>query len=190
MRIPDAELPNLDRLALVVVDVQRGLDDAAYWGERDNPRCEANIAALLDAWRSRERPVVFVRHDSTEPGSPLRPGQPGNDFKEVVAGVPDLLITKSVNSAFHGAPDLDGWLGEQGLEGLVICGISTNQCCETTARVGGNLGHTVLFALDATHASDRTAPDGTRVTADELTRVTATNLHGEFATVVRTDQLV
>ena len=49
---------------------------------------------------------------------------------------------------------------------------------------------TVLFALDATHASDRTAPDGTRVTADELTRVTATNLHGEFATVVRTDQLV
>lgn len=190
MQIPDAELPNLDRLALLVVDVQQGLDDAAYWGPRDNPRCEANVAALLDAWRSRGRPVVVVRHDSTEPGSPLRPGQPGNDFKELVTGTPDLLVTKSVNSSFHGTPDLNAWLREQDLDGLVICGITTNQCCESTARVGGNLGHTVLFALDATHTFDRTAPDGTRVTADELARVTATNLHGEFATVVRTDQLV
>ena len=56
--------------------------------------------------------------------------------------------------------------------------------------VGANLGHTVLFALDATHTFDRTAPDGTRVRADELARATAANLHGEFATVVRTDQLV
>jgi hypothetical protein len=54
--------------------------------------------------------------------------------------------------------------------------------------VGGNLGHTVLFALNATHAFEHTAPDGTRVTADELVRVTATNLHGEFATVVHTDR--
>lgn len=133
---------------------------------------------------------MVVRHDSTEPGSPLRPGQPGNDFKELVTGTPDLLVTKSVNSSFHGTPDLDAWLREPDLDGLVICGITTNHCCESTARVGGNLGHTVLFALDATHTFDRTAPDGTRVTADELARVAATNLHGEFATVVRTDQLV
>ncbi len=190
MDVPDADLPDLDRLALLVVDVQQGLDDGAYWGARDNPGCEANIAALLHAWRSRGRPVVFVRHDSTEAGSPLRPGQPGNAFKDVVTGTPDLLVAKSVNSSFHGAPDLDGWLREQGLDGVVICGISTNHCCETTARVGGNLGHTVLFALDATHTFDRAAPDGTPVSAAEIARVTATNLHGEFATVVRTDQLV
>lgn len=190
MDVPDAELPNLDRLALVVVDVQRGLDDAGYWGPRDNPRCEPNIVALLDAWRSHGRPVVFVRHDSTEPESPLRPERPGNDLKEIVAGTPDLMVLKSVNSSFHGTPDLDAWLREQDLDGLVVCGITTNQCCETTARVGANLGHTVLFALDATHTFDRPAPDGTRVTAEELSRVTAANLHGEFAIVVRTDQLV
>ncbi len=188
--IPDAELPNLDRLALVLVDVQQGLDDAEYWGPRDNPGCEANITALLGAWRSRGRSVVFVHHDSTEPQSPLRPGQPGNDFKEIVTGTPDLLVNKSVNSAFHGTPDLDAWLRNQDLDGLVVCGLTTNHCCETTARVGGNLGHTVLFALDATHTHDRAAPDGTRVTAAELSRASATSLHGEFATVVRTDQLV
>lgn len=190
MRIPDAELPNLDRLVLLVVDVQRGLDDAEHWGPRDNPRCEENVAALLEAWRSRGRPVAFVRHDSVESRSPLRPGQPGNAFKALLTGTPDLLVTKSVNSAFHGAPDLATWLRERDLDGLVICGITTNHCCETTARVGGNLGFTVLFALDATHTFDRTAPDGTRVTAGEIARVTATNLHGEFATVVRTEQLV
>ena len=59
-----------------------------------------------------------------------------------------------------------------------------------TARTGGNLGLDVLFVLDATHTFDRTAPDGSTVTAEELSRVTATNLHGEFATVVGTDQVV
>ena len=51
--------------------------------------------------------------------------------------------------------------------------------------MGGNLGFDVRFALDATHTFDRTGPDGTVMTADELARATATNLHGEFATVVR-----
>jgi nicotinamidase-related amidase len=188
--MPPATPAELDRLALVVVDVQRAFDDAAFWGPRNNPGCEDNISALLAAWRERGRPVVFVRHDSTEAGSPLAPGHEGNAFKPMVAGAPDLLVTKDVNSAFHGAPDLDAWLRERGLDGLVICGITTNHCCETTARVGGNLGHRVLFALDATHTFDRAAPDGTIVSADELARVTATNLHGEFAEVVATADLL
>ncbi len=103
---------------------------------------------------------------------------------------PDLVVRKTVNSSFHGAPDLDEWLRSSDVAGIVVCGITTNHCCETTARVGGNLGHDVLYALDATHTFDREAPDGTVVTADELARVTATNLHGEFATVVGTAELL
>jgi hypothetical protein len=56
--------------------------------------------------------------------------------------------------------------------------------------VGGNLGHDVLFAIDATHTFDRTGPDGVTMTADELARATATNLHGEFARVVSTRELL
>jgi nicotinamidase-related amidase len=55
---------------------------------------------------------------------------------DVVTGTPDLLITKHVNSCFHGKPDLDRWLRERELLGLVVAGIATNHCCETTARVG------------------------------------------------------
>jgi nicotinamidase-related amidase len=180
---------DLSRTALVVVDVQQGFADPS-WGRRDNPACEGNVLALLDAWRTAGRPVVLVRHDSASPTSPLRPGQPGNDLLDGVDGPHDLLVTKTVNSAFHGTPDLDAWLRSRDVDGIVVCGITTNHCCETTARVGGNLGHEVLFALDATHCFDRTAPDGGTVTAEELARVTATNLHGEFATVVSTAELL
>ncbi len=183
-------LPDLTRIALVVVDVQQGFADADYWGPRNNPACEANITALVVAWRAAGRPVVFVRHDSTDPASPLHPGHPGNDFSAALTGEPDLLVSKSVNSSFHGTPDLHAWLLARDLDGLAICGITTNHCCETTARVGGNLGHTVLFVADATHTFDRTGPDGVLVPAAELSRITAANLHGEFATVVRTADLL
>jgi nicotinamidase-related amidase len=181
---------DLDRTALLVIDVQEAFADADFWGRRNNTACEDNIGTLLAAWRAASRPVVFVRHDSTEPVSPLRRDEPGNAFQAVVSGEPDLLVTKHVNSAFHGNPDLAGWLRARDLTGIAVCGITTNHCCETTARVGANLGFDVLFAVDATHTFDRRDPDGELMTAEELSRATATSLHGEFATVVRTEALV
>jgi predicted TPR repeat methyltransferase len=82
------------------------------------------------------------------------------------------------------------WLRERGIASIALCGITTNHCVETTARMGANLGYDVLFALDATRAFDRTGPDGSLMTADELARATATSLHEEFATVVHTEELV
>ena len=179
--------------ALVVVDVQRAFDDLEYWsptGRRNNPGCEANAAALIAEWREHGRPVVFVRHDSTEAGSPLAPDRPGNAFKPEITGEPDLLVTKDVNSAFYGTPDLDAWLRQRELGAFAVCGIQTNHCVETTARMGGNLGYEVLFVADACATFDREGPDGTLMTADELTRATLTSLHGEFATVVQTGDLL
>jgi nicotinamidase-related amidase len=178
-----------DTAALVVIDVQQGFADPK-WGRRNNPDMEANTAVLIEEWRRRGRPIVFVRHDSVEPDSPLRPGQQGNEFQDIVTGIPDLLVTKSVNSAFYGEPELDAWLRAGGIDTVVVCGIQTNLCCETTARMAGNLGYDTYFAIDATHTYDMVAPDGTALTADELARVTATNLHGEFATVLTTTDLL
>ena len=177
---------DLSEAALLVVDVQQGFDDP-FWGRRDNPDCEVNISRLVEAWQG---PVVVVRHDSVTPGSPLRPGLPGNALRGFLPTDPDLLVTKSVNSAFYGDPDLHGWLGNRGIEAVVICGVQTNFCCETTARMAGNLGYDTYFVLDATHTFDLTGIDGVVIPAEELARTTAANLHGEFATVVRTDDVV
>ncbi len=180
---------NIGAPALVVVDVQRGFDDP-QWGPRNNPACDHNIARLVAAWRERSWPLIHVRHDSDDSSSSLHPDSLGNQLKPYLPERCDLLVVKQVNSAFHGTPDLDAWLRNAGVGTLVVCGITTNHCCETTARVGGNLGYEVYFVLDATHTFDREGPDGSRLTADQLARATATNLHGEFATVVSTDQLL
>lgn len=176
--------------ALVVVDAQTAFDDP-WWGPRNNPSCDANISSLVSAFASTGRPVVYVRHESRNPDSPLHPKQPGSALKPYLgAHTPDLFVTKEVNSSFHGSPDLHAWLRKHDISTIVIAGITTNHCCETTARVGGNLGYDVLFALDATHTFDRVGPDGITMTADELARATATNLHGEFATIVSTRDLL
>ncbi|MEV0400459.1 cysteine hydrolase family protein [Actinoallomurus sp. NPDC050550] len=185
-----------ENTALIVIDVQKGFEDE-YWGRRDNPAAEENIVALIRAWRSAGRPIVLVRHDSRPgSGSPLAAGSPGNELKDVVLEAlgdtrPDLFVTKNVNSAFYGKPDLDGWLHERGIGQLVIAGIQTNMCNETTARMGGNLGYDVLYPIDAMHTFDAVGPDGETVTAEELTRATAASLHhGRFAQVVRTVDLI
>jgi nicotinamidase-related amidase len=186
----ESERPDLRGHALVVVDVQQGFDDP-WWGRRNNPACDANIEALVRHWTRDGRPVVLVQHESLNPESPLHPEAPGHALKPYLQDVtPALRVTKTVNSSFHGSPDLDRWLRDEGVAGIVVCGITTNHCCETTARVGGNLGHDVLYALDATHTFDRRGPDGDVLTADELAMATAANLHGEFATVVTTAQLL
>ncbi|WP_022887063.1 cysteine hydrolase family protein [Glaciibacter superstes] len=177
--------------ALVIIDVQRGFADKGYWGARNNPGFEWNLERLINVWEHTGRPIVVVRHDSQSENSPLRTGQNGNELTDAVGAVsPALVVTKVVNSSFHGTPDLRAWLEAEGIRQLVLAGIQTNMCVETTARVGGNLGFDVLVALDATHTFDLTGSDGTTMTADELATATAVNLSGGgFARIVTTSSL-
>jgi nicotinamidase-related amidase len=168
--------------ALILVDVQNGFDDPSF-GKRNNPEAEANIGRLRDAWTATGRPIVRVRHVSVRPGSPLGPG---DTFKPVVAdATPVLEITKSVHSSFLGTPDLRGWLDAAGVRQVVITGIQTNRCCETTARMAGDLGYDVLFALDATYTFD----EGD-LTADQFAAATAQNIHEHFGRVVTAAEVV
>jgi nicotinamidase-related amidase len=179
----------LNNRALIVIDVQKGFEEYDIKGERNNPDCEDNVVKLIDAWRNKNLPIVYVKHNSKSETSVLRLNQPGNDFKDIITGTPDLLVTKSVNSAFYGTPDLYKWLQENQIEAVAICGIQTNMCCETTARMSGNLGLDTWFILDATHTFAKTF-NGVKVSAEELARVTAVNLSGEFAEILSTEEAI
>ena len=179
----------LNSRALIVIDVQKGFSEHDIKGERNNPDCEANVAKLIDSWRQSKLPVVFVKHNSKSETSVLRPGQPGNDFKDIITGEPDLLVTKSVNSAFYGTPDLYQWLQENQIDSVAICGIQTNMCCETTARMAGNLGLDTWFILDATHTFAKEF-NGRKISAEDLAQTTAVNLSGEFAEILSTETAI
>jgi nicotinamidase-related amidase len=79
--MPVHELSLGSSATLVVIDVQNAIDDLK-WGPRNNLDAEDQIASLLAAWRGVKWPIVHIRHDSTDPTSPYRPGQVGNDSSQ------------------------------------------------------------------------------------------------------------
>lgn len=171
--------------ALILVDLQRAIDDPrwAAEGPRNNPQAEAAAAALLDDWRRIGWPVIHVRHDSTESGSTYRPGQPGNDFKPGTAPVPgETIIAKRVNSAFIGT-DLDRHLRDTGLSRLVILGVITNNSLEATVRNAGNLGYAVLVPEDCCFTFAKRDLNGRLWSAEDVHALSLANLHGEYATI-------
>jgi len=174
---------------LLVVDLQLGFDERC-WGRRNNPSLEQRATELLRAWRATGRPIVHVRHMSTGPSSPLRPGQPGNVFKPETAPVAgEAVIEKRVHSAFIGT-SLEADLRRAGCGGLVIVGLTTNHCVSTTARMAGNLGFATWVVSDATATFDRVGPDGVAHPAEQVHAIALADLHGEFATVVDTEAVI
>ena len=175
--------------ALILVDMQLGLDDPWY-GIRNNPLAEANAQRLLTHWRGAGRPVVHIQHLSTNPESPLYPGKPGVAHKPQVApSAGEPVIQKQVNSAFIGT-DLEQWLRDRDITRVVIAGLTTNHCVETTTRMSGNLGFDTYLAQDACAAHHLVAPDGTIYSADMVHAMSVANLASEFATVLTVDEII
>ena len=175
--------------ALLVIDVQQGLDDPRC-GRRNNPGAEGNIAALLAAWRRTRRPVLHVQHMSRSPESPLRPDQPGNAIKPEATPEPgEPVFRKTVNSAFIGTA-LETHLRERGIDTVVVAGLTTDHCVSSTTRMAANLGFTAIVVADATATFERTGPDGEHHSAEEMHRHELASLHGEFATIRRTGEVL
>ena len=168
--------------ALLLVDVQQGLDDPRY-GKRNNPGAERSIAALLEAWRRAKWPVIHVQHMSREADSPLRPELPGNAFKpEALPRDGEPVFRKTVNSAFIGTA-LEEHLRREGIRSIVVAGITTDHCVSSTVRMAGNLGFDVVVVDDATATFERTGADGVRYSAEQMHGAALASLHGEFAVV-------
>ena len=175
--------------ALLVIDVQKGLDDPSL-GKRNNPDAEANIALLLSEWRKHELPIIHIRHCSVEPNSPLRPELPGNEFKEEAQPLPEeKQFSKSVNSAFIGT-ELEKHLQEHDISSLVIVGLTTDHCVSASTRMAADLGFDVTLISDATAAHEREGFDGVLYSADDIHKINLVSLDGEFCIVRSTEEVL
>lgn len=177
--------------ALLLVDIQQGFEDQAYWGgERNHPYAEKNAARLLEVWRSHGFPVIHVKHNSVLPQSPLASGKVGNEIQTVVQpkeGEP--VIGKTVNSAFIGT-GLEQRLHDEGIRQLVVVGLTTDQCVSTTVRMAGNLGFDTYVVNDATATFPKTGFDGKHYSAETIHETALASLNEEFATVLNTEDII
>jgi len=174
--------------ALLLIDVQVGVDVLSHWGgptgRRNNPNAEANMLQLLAAWRKSKLQVAFTRHDSREAKSPLKFSLPTGAQKpgfEISPG--EIVVKKDVNSGFIGT-SLEVQLRRAGISRLVIVGFFTNFCVETTTRMAGNLGFDTYLVDDCCSTSNRVGPDGIDRDPELVHAMTVANLHGEFCTAV------
>lgn len=138
-------LPSLASLdprsaALLVVDVQEG---AVARGPYRGSEVIGNIASLVAACRAAGVEVVYVQHDGLA-GEDEEPGTRGWEIHAGVAPEPgERVVRKRFNSAFRDT-DLLGYLRERGVETLLVVGIQTEYCVDTTCRVAFEHGFTVV----------------------------------------------
>ena len=175
--------------ALILIDMQQGINHPRL-GRRNNPQAEACMSELLSAWREAERPVIHVRHFSTSPSSVFWPGQSGVEYQPAfVPQADERELSKQVPDAFCGS-FLEMWLRSDGIRQMVIAGVVTNNSVESTARSGGNLGFEVIVAHDACFTFDQADFFGTPRSAEDVHAMSLANLHGEYATVLSTAQIL
>ena len=177
--------------ALLLIDVQVGVDVLSHWGgptgRRNNPSAEANMLQLLAAWRKAKLQVAFTRHDSREAKSPLKFSLPTGAQKpgfEIAPG--EIVVEKDVNSGFIGT-SLEVQLRRAGISRLVIVGFFTNFCVETTTRMSGNLGFDTYLVDDCCATTNRVGLDGVDREPELVHAMTVGNLHGEFCTAVQSN---
>ncbi len=173
---------------LILIDVQKGFDDKAF-GERNNPDAESVMSIVLNKFRSTDRTVIHVRHDSLNPASLLKEGKPGFEFKNAVTpSRGEKIITKHVHSAFIGT-NLESMLRDLGSKELFIAGLTTDHCVSSTARMAGDMGFMAFVISDACAAHERKGKGGKMIPAEEVHQVNLASIDGEFARVVKSSDL-
>lgn len=175
---------------LIVIDVQKAFFNPA-WGNRNNPNAEENIDRLIRHWREMGRPIIFVQHISKNKSSffyfEKKEDIEFRDFIQPLEG--EIVITKSVNSSFIGT-DLYQILVNMKSEHIVITGLTTNHCVETTTRMAGNYGFNPILVSDATATFDRKGINGEVYSAELIHAMTMANLNGEFAVIADTESVI
>lgn len=168
--------------ALLVIDVQESFRQRAYWRDEAEAPFRARLLELVAGCRARGVPVVHVLHEEPGKGGPFDPASGHvRELSWLPAG-PDAVFRKRVHSALVES-GLREWLAERGIRAVVVSGIRTEQCCETTARHASDLGFAVTFVTEATLTFPMKHASGRVYDAAEIRERTELVLAGRFARV-------
>ena len=132
--------------ALIVIDLQRGMFTAGP-APHEGEAVLSRVAGLIERARAERVPVLHVRHDGGA-GDPLQRGTPGWEIHPAVAprsGEP--VVDKTRCSAFWDT-QLGEELRQRGIERLVIAGMQTEYCIDTSCRAASDLGYRVMLVED------------------------------------------
>lgn len=173
------------RTALLLIDVQQSFRQRPYWSEEHVEafltRCNALVTACVDA----QVPVVRILHVEGDPGEDnpfaLESGQV-RALDGLIEFPAAAEFRKSRHSALVGT-GLGVWLHQQGIQRLIVAGIRTEQCCETTTRHASDEGWTVDYVSEATLTFDMQTLDGQRLAVNDIVKRTEAVLSGRFARV-------
>jgi len=176
--------------ALLLIDVQESFPQRPYWSQTGADVFLKHVNALVDGAQARGIPIVRVFH-TDGPQTPENPFAHGSPFIRPLTGLAPfeaaLAIEKHRHSALVGTP-LSTWLTTNGIRRVIVAGIRTEQCCETTTRHASDEGWAVDFVGDATLTFDMTTPSGRTLTAAEIRERTETVLVNRFATLAAVDE--
>ncbi|MEP6899133.1 MAG: isochorismatase family protein [Rhodanobacter sp.] len=177
-----------DTPALLVIDVQQSFLHARYWREDDVPVFRENLLKLIDAAAARGWPIVRILHEDADAHFTAASG-----MVTPMAWVPDAhdaVFRKQVHNAFTGTT-LEAWLRERGIGRVIISGIRTEQCCETTARVASDLGFAVDYVTEATLTFPMIhAGSGNHYDTQDIKQRTELVLDGRFARIRTVDDVL
>jgi nicotinamidase-related amidase len=178
------------KTCLILIDVQESFRQRPYFTANDLPAYLAAQNALIDGCVAQGVPIVRIFHVDG-PKAASNPFALESGFVKPLAKlhVFDAAATfyKNRHSALVGT-GLDVWLTQQGIQKLIISGIRTEQCCETTTRHASDLGWAVDYCLDATLTWDMQQMDGSTLCAADIKARTATVLQDRFATICSATQ--
>lgn len=176
------------RTCLLVIDAQESFRYRPYFSQRDVPSYLNAQNALVSGARSRGIPIVRVFHVERDPTSAFS-NESGNvrPLEGLVDFDAAITVRKGRHSALVGS-GLDVWLNENGIDNVIVSGIRTEQCCETTARHASDLGYRVLYVTDATLTFDMHHADGSLFAAADIKRRTETVLGNRFAAICSVEE--
>ena len=174
----------MTKIALLNIDVQRSFEQKEFWQQDDLPAFSEALTRLIDGCQTRNIPVVDVFHVNAEGVFSLASGlvTPMTFLRHT----PQKTFHKHVHNALLGS-GLDEWLRQEGITHLIIAGMRTEQCCETTTRVASDSGYTVTFVTEATMTFPMTHASGEVFSADAIKRHTELVLAERFATITDVD---